>query len=428
MTSTVFDDGMIRLVHGDAIEALRELESNSVDAIVTDPPAGIAFMDAEWDDFRRARNENDAGRDNAFGRLRRGPEYGRDLETFAAFIEECGKEFLRVLKPGCYALVWSIPKTSFATGWGLYRAGLEPRDSIAHIFHTGMPKGRANLKPAWEHWLVFRKPGPIRHLNIDSCRIELTDDESGDDREGEPTAEARYSDKGVTSLAPKPGRRIQKGVPASPRRAAQGPAYGDFSNDPGTGSGWDPYVGRYPANVVLTDGVFDEESEHVIGAGDRASGFMAAGTKRSTQSIDYGTMPEVANLVDTYADSGSQSRFYLLPKPSVSEKERGLEGFEKSVAGVRNGSGRHLTRGYDEIAPRANTHPTAKSITLMRHLVRLVAAPGELVIDPFVGSGTTMLAVSEEGMKGIGVDQSADYLNIAQGRLIATPIGMGLVA
>jgi site-specific DNA-methyltransferase (adenine-specific) len=62
----------------------------------------------------------------------------------------------------------------------------------------------------------------------------------------------------------------------------------------------------------------------------------------------------------------------------------------------------------------------------MRHLVRLVTPPAGLVLDPFVGSGTTALACSEEGFRCIGIDTSAEYLEIAVGRLGPTPIGMGL--
>jgi site-specific DNA-methyltransferase (adenine-specific) len=75
---------------------------------------------------------------------------------------------------------------------------------------------------------------------------------------------------------------------------------------------------------------------------------------------------------------------------------------------------------------RANHHPTVKPIELMRHLVRLVTPPGGLILDPFVGSGTTALAASEEGFRCIGVDAEAEYLEIAVGRLGPTAIGMGL--
>ena len=62
----------------------------------------------------------------------------------------------------------------------------------------------------------------------------------------------------------------------------------------------------------------------------------------------------------------------------------------------------------------------------MRHLVRLVTPPGGVVLDPFLGSGTTALAASEEGFRCIGIEREAEYLEIAKGRLMATDIGMGL--
>jgi DNA modification methylase len=62
----------------------------------------------------------------------------------------------------------------------------------------------------------------------------------------------------------------------------------------------------------------------------------------------------------------------------------------------------------------------------MRHLVRLVTPPGGTVLDPFLGSGTTALAASELGIKCIGIEREAEYLSIAVGRLMATPLGLGL--
>jgi hypothetical protein len=69
---------------------------------------------------------------------------------------------------------------------------------------------------------------------------------------------------------------------------------------------------------------------------------------------------------------------------------------------------------------------TVKPIDLMRHLVRLVTPPGGTVLDPFLGSGTTCLAASEEGFKSIGIERELEYLEIAKGRLMATPMGLGL--
>jgi site-specific DNA-methyltransferase (adenine-specific) len=127
---------------GDCLDVLRTIPDNSIDAVVTDPPAGIAFMSKEWDDFRRARNPADAGRDSAFGRLSRtSPEYARGSRTkFMAFLSAILRECLRVLKPGAHALVWALPRTSHWTGLAIEDAGFDIRDVIAHHFGSGFPK------------------------------------------------------------------------------------------------------------------------------------------------------------------------------------------------------------------------------------------------------------------------------------------------
>ena len=110
----VGDDMSFTIHQGDALEVLREMADASVDSMVTDPPAGISFMSKEWDDFRRSRNPNDAGRDNIHGRTSRtGPEYGRgDREHFVEFLQVIFTEARRVLKPGSHALVWALPRYS----------------------------------------------------------------------------------------------------------------------------------------------------------------------------------------------------------------------------------------------------------------------------------------------------------------------------
>src|ERR1035441_1419919 len=129
-------DGDVTLHLGDCLDVLRTLEADSIDAIVTDPPAGIAFMDREWDDFRRARNPADAGRDNVFGRTSaRGPEYGRrDRRAFVDMLTERLAEAYGVLKPGGHALIWSIPRTSHWTAWAIEDAGFDVRDCVLHLF------------------------------------------------------------------------------------------------------------------------------------------------------------------------------------------------------------------------------------------------------------------------------------------------------
>src|SRR3990167_1434592 len=158
----------VRLLTGDCVEVMRGMDAESVDAIVTDPPAGIAFMGKSWD--------------RAHG--------GRDgwIVGMAAIAAEC----LRVAKPGSHALVWAIPRTSHWTATAWEDGGWEVRDRLAHIFGSGFPKSHnpdgkhegwgTALKPAVEDWWLLRKPliGTVAQnvkahgtgaLNVDGCRV-----------------------------------------------------------------------------------------------------------------------------------------------------------------------------------------------------------------------------------------------------------------
>jgi len=97
---------------GDCLDLLRELESNSIHAIVTDPPAGIGFMGKDWD-------KDKGGRDN-----------------WIAWMTSVAVECLRVLKPGGHALVWALPRTSHWTATAWEDAGFQVRDRIRHWRET----------------------------------------------------------------------------------------------------------------------------------------------------------------------------------------------------------------------------------------------------------------------------------------------------
>lgn len=105
-----------RIIRGDCKEELPALPEDSIDAIVTDPPAGIAFMGKEWDKDRGGR------------------------KVWITWMTDIASECLRVIKPGGHALVWALPRTSHWTGMAWEEAGWEPRDKIAHVFGSGFPK------------------------------------------------------------------------------------------------------------------------------------------------------------------------------------------------------------------------------------------------------------------------------------------------
>jgi hypothetical protein len=158
-----------RILQGDCIDRLRELPADSIDAVVTDPPAGINFMNREWDHHKGGMN------------------------PWVEWMTEVMREALRVCKPGAHALVWALPRTSHWTGSALELAGWQVRDVVTHMFGSGFPKSHnldgglgTALKPAAEFWWLARKPLGMTveacvaaygtgALNIDACRIGTGD-------------------------------------------------------------------------------------------------------------------------------------------------------------------------------------------------------------------------------------------------------------
>ena len=66
---------------------------------------------------------------------------------------------------------------------------------------------------------------------------------------------------------------------------------------------------------------------------------------------------------------------------------------------------------------KGNIHPTVKALSLMKYLCRLITPPGGIVLDPFTGSGSTLIAAREEGFQFIGFEKEVEYVTIAKGRL-----------
>jgi site-specific DNA-methyltransferase (adenine-specific) len=266
-------------------------------------------------------------------------------------------------------------------------------------YASGFPKSKASLKPAWEPIVMARKPGPLRMLAIDECRI-------GTDAMG--------------GYEVKPGGWT---APSSQRESGYRPR-ADAEDKPFQANA---AIGRWPANIVLTDPIFDGGIEGVVGGGETTSGNLDR-SRITAPNLTYGAAP--AERTGVYEqDSGTYSRFFLIPKAARSDREPVLGGLPLGEAGVlagsRDGALNKRTHGMPP-APRANVHPTVKPTDLMRHLVRLVTPTGGVVLDPFLGSGTTGLAAEMEGFDWIGIEREAEYVAIAEARLNGTQRGLGL--
>ena len=68
-----------------------------------------------------------------------------------------------------------------------------------------------------------------------------------------------------------------------------------------------------------------------------------------------------------------------------------------------------------------NFHCTVKSVPLMSYLIKMVTKPGGIVLDPFAGSGSTLVAAKQNGFQYIGIELTEEYIPIIEARLKSSP-------
>jgi len=330
---------MIKLLHGDCLERLRELQDCSVDACVTDPPYGLSFMGKAWD---------------------------YDVPQAAVW-----REVLRVLKPGGHLLAFAGTRTQHRMAVQIEDAGFEIRDLIAWCYGSGFPKSH-NLKGDWEGWGTALKPAlePItmarkpfkgtvaanvlEHgtgaINVDGCRVAASDGYTENAvTQGVSTARTSYDPRQISST---------------------------FNPSP---------AGRWPANLI------HDGSDEMVGLFPAQAGAAAPVHRRNSDKFRQSYGAFAGNIDEAgstfHGDTGSAARFFYCAKASKADRGDG------------------------------NTHPTVKPTELMRYLCRLVTPPGGVVLDPFMGSGSTGKAAVLEGFRFIGIEREAEYIEIARGRI-----------
>jgi DNA modification methylase len=427
------------VVCGDCIEVMAGWPAESVDAVVCDPPYGLGFMGKAWDNAGMLNRT--AAQVNSILPAGGQAAVAWNAREFQSWCEAWAREAFRVAKPGAHLLAFGGTRTYHRLASAIEDAGWEVRDTLCWGYASGFPKsldvskaidkaagaerevtgrdemrfarlknqldgsvstgdqwehGPRNvditapatdlarewqgwgtaLKPAWEPIVLARKPlrgtvaGNVTEygtgaLNIDGCRID------GSERSGG---------------GPRPTRVATGGFNMSE-------------------AGDRPEGGRWPANVILTDPIFDGDTPGVVGGGEANTGAVRPYSRSSSPMFPIGQ----DLTYDRDADSGTYSRFFLIPKAARTDREPVI------VSPLRADSSRH------------NQHPTVKPTDLMRHLVRLVTPPGGVVLDPFLGSGTTAIAAELEGFQWVGIEREAEYVAIAEARLNGTQRGLGLV-
>jgi site-specific DNA-methyltransferase (adenine-specific) len=376
------------ILHGNNIDLLRELPDNSIDSIVTDPPYELGFMGKKWDN------------------------------TGIAYSVELWAECLRVLKHGGHLLAFSHARTYHRMVVAIEDAGFDIRDQIMWVYGSGFPKslniskamtkqtgesvdkaqqwagwGTA-LKPAHEPIVMARKPikGTVANnvlmhgtggINIDGTRVAYPEGEVDFNKVQRQQA---TGEEGVISNA----------FGAS---ALVGTEIKTYKEN-----------GRFPANFIHdgSDEVLQLFPDVKSGSGNKNTGNRAG---------LFGNLG-AGNGNGIGGDSGSASRFFYCAKANKAERNAGLQRLPKEQAAKMDGGAFLSSPGNDATKRTAqNFHPTVKPIALMRYLVRLVTPPNGRVLDPFAGSGTTLVACVLEGFESVGMEMTADYLPIINGRI-----------
>jgi DNA modification methylase len=457
------------ILEGDCVEVMRGMEAESIDALVTDPPAGIKFMGKSWDSDRGSRN------------------------AWIAWLTEVMEEAYRVMKPGAHGLVWALPRTSHWTGMALEDAGFEVRDRLHHIFGSGFPKS-ANIgkhldKMAGAEREVVgvnedylrRKPNGMKTAGATAYGYSQTQQETDASITAPATEAAKRWDGWGTALKPavedwwlirKPlsessvarnvlewgtgginvdGSRVatngETPTGSGDMRGRATYAQDDYTQNHMTNGGnTTPPAGRFPANLLLShdpacNGACVEGCP--VRVMDEQSGTLKSGAnpKRRGADTERTAYGDFSGQQEAHAprgvNEGGASRFFqrfdaepgfqYVAKASRRERNAGLEGMPESVpgfhangqAGTRLGNQNERANGQTkpEIAPRANGHPTVKPIALMRYLTRLICPPNGVVLDPFAGSGSTGCAAVLEGFDFVGIEREAEYAEIARRRI-----------
>jgi len=376
-TRLITKEGMflihIRIVNSDCFGFMQnELEGDSIDTIITDPPYGLSFMGKRWD---------------------------YDVPNSTIW-----RGCLNVLKPGGTMLVFAGSRTQHRMAVAIEDAGFILKDCIMWIYGSGFPKATDISKQLDKRAGVEFKEEPasgVGFMNPDGkngynvTKNKLT-------RVGKSSSEAQLWD-GWKSHGLKPAyepilvcmkpndgsyaeNALKHGVSGLNIDGGRIGTYAKKWSKP-KGGIWNPSKdngailkentqGRFPANIIFEDGVTNAE----------------------------------------------WSRFFYCAKASKAERNAGCEDMEEKRSGSMIGcvdDGNFLTgSGNPRKGTSKNFHPTVKPLKLMEYLCTLTKTPtGGIVFDPFMGSGTTGIACKNTGREFIGCETDKDYFEIAGKRI-----------
>ena len=409
-----------KLYQGDNMESLRKLPDNSIDSVVTDPPYGLSFMGKKWD--------------------------------YQVPSKEFWQEVYRVLKPGGHVLSFGGTRTYHRMVVNLEDGGFEIRDCISWIYGSGFPKslniGKAVDKIQGNEREVvgsvnrhdFKDPQYIEQGSMmktaNSAMIDLPITKGTSPYEGQGTALKPAQE--IICVARKPisektiaenvlkwgtgglnidGSRIgteERNNGSSLRDIRRGSLDSQVSSKRDRLEREDSIVeGRFPANIIL-----DEEAGQMLDDMSGVSVSKKGKLRKADEEYKSWSSRSTAGPHNEYDDKGGASRFFYCAKVSKAERNMGLDGFEEKI----QGDGRKIIKADTPQQrqihnPKKNFHPTIKPITLMSYLINLVTPVNGIILDPFMGSGSTGIAAQLNGFRFCGMEIDTEYFKIAEARI-----------
>jgi DNA modification methylase len=451
-----------RVIHADCLDAMRAMPDASIDAIVTDPPYGLSFMGRDWDHgvpgpafwTEALRVAKPGAHLVAFGGT-------RTYHRLACAIEDAGWEIRDCL--------------SWLYGSGFPKS-LDVSKAIDKLDATDEQKRRRFKFTEWvrstgatarqideatgtrmgNHYTTHpTQPAIMTREHLDACRYLLGDVPEWVERECKirSVESANFANRKVLEM--REMRDTQQVRIACAASAAEynpaaravvsitAPATDAARQWQGWGTAlkpaWEPcilarkpLVGTVAANVLAHGtGAINVNACRIAGKLDgdphrfaKTDGgtFVASFSGHVPVVRTEGRWPANAALDEEAAAMlGEPARFFYTAKASRSERNDGCDAIEARPQDPTRdvdapGGNNPRNRGA---APRVNSHPTVKPVALMRWLVRMVTPPGGVVLDPFCGSGTTLVAAIEEGFDCIGIEREAEYVAIIDARVAA---------
>lgn len=355
LVETEYDLSHGSVIVGDTLSVLPDLPENEFHAIVTDPPYN-------FEDGFMQEDWDDVGTPT----------------EYQQWCKEWAQKALHTLKPGGHLIAFSGNRSHHRLMCGVEDAGYEIRDTITWHYGNGFPKGprierwldeeykdqfgqwRGMLKPATEFAVLARAP-------LDGTSSTKNQMEHGT---GNLNVEAC---------------RIGSETMKYKKTGGNTGVYHEIDEQYDE----DTYEGRFPPNVAL-DSVMADVMD--LQSGERQGG-NAGGQYEHDDGAVYGEQREGGGGDTSYEDCGGASRFFYCSKAAKSE--RTMDGDVE------------------------NDHPTVKPVDLMEWLVKMVTAEEQKVLDPFVGSGTTLLAADNVDRHAVGIEMSEDYAEITRERFDA---------